>query len=151
MRTFQIELSPSVPSSGTSFTSGEKVSGVVVLTASKHEAVGTVDIIFRGRTKSQVTIEGLVGNGERSYTTYRGRATLFEYIDPKYIEPLHRGYPGHFTLPGDRHEQPFEFIFPDTALPAFGAAPWTESAKDAHRPGHALPPSFSATHDHGRN
>jgi hypothetical protein len=36
--------------------------------------------------------------GERSYTFYQGRATLFDFI-----EPLLGGYPDHFTLPADRH------------------------------------------------
>ena len=127
MRTFEIELSTPASPSSTVFTSGDKVSGTVVLTSSKDESLGTVDIIFCGRTKSKIIIEYYSSSGERSSNTYQGRATLFEFS-----EPLHRGYLGNFTLPTERLEWPFEFTFPDTALPVFCANPWTESDTYAH-------------------
>ncbi|KAI9876643.1 MAG: hypothetical protein M1830_004485 [Pleopsidium flavum] len=126
IRNFRIEL---YTPSKTVLIPGDKVTGSVILASPRDEAVGSVEIAFRGLSKSKIT-----PSYGYNKVPYRNQATLFESS-----KTLYRG---HYTLRANSYEWPFEFTFPSLTLPKAGATKWKPSQSFAHEPSHALPPTF---------
>ncbi|KAI9732095.1 MAG: hypothetical protein M1834_004191 [Cirrosporium novae-zelandiae] len=122
-RDLHIELnsSPTIASSST-------VSGRVIFSSQKDEAVGRITVAFLGRCKTKI----YRSNGQNR-TTYRGRAQLFSFSQIL--------YEGHYTLRTGQYEWPFEFIVPEyTQGPG---EPWSERPGFNTNAVQLLPPSMT--------
>ncbi len=127
MRTLRIALSDPTKAC---FTCGDLVSGNVVLTSTIDEPIASIQVAFRGRTKSKI----IHRFSDSPDSIYRGRATLFEFNQIIYR--------GQHTFEANTNEWPFVFTFPSVTLEDLGGKQWENSDVFAHLPGHTLPPTF---------
>ena len=117
-------------SSKAQYASGDKVTGHVIWQSPSQQAVQAVHITFKGIVSTRVK----TASGQND-TISKGEATLFAFTQALLV--------GNCTFKGKMYSWPFEFSFPDTALPVKTKSKWPKRAKYPHMPGHSLPPTWT--------